>query len=146
MLLCRATFQLVSTQPILVHGINLPQLQDLVLNIVGLNEIPVCSFLQPVYILLNAYTATWSIRCISCIRSFGTKLWIHWRCASLSQSTQKLAGVSFSLSCQLHMANFNTNLGLPPTLKLQKSTCPWSIWDTTMSWVTVSIWCYWKSS
>lgn len=45
------------------------------------------------------------------------------------------------------MANFNATLGLLLTLKLQKNpTCPWSIWNITMSWVTMSIWCYWKLS
>lgn len=84
MLLCRATFQLASTQPILVHGINLPQLQDLVLNIIWLHEIPVCSFLQPVNTSLNAYTATWHIRCISCIWSFQQSYKFIEECTSLS--------------------------------------------------------------
>lgn len=67
MLLCRVAFQLLSTQPILVPAVNLPQLHDLVQNIIGLHKIPAGSFLQPLYIPLNCYTATWHIRCISCI-------------------------------------------------------------------------------
>ena len=65
--LCKAAFQLVGTGPFLVHGVDLPQLQDLVLHVIGLHEILVGPFLQPVDISLNDNTATWHIiRCISC--------------------------------------------------------------------------------
>lgn len=55
-LLCRAAFQLVGPQVVLVPGVIPTQVQDFKLCLVEFNEILLSSILQPVQILLNGST------------------------------------------------------------------------------------------
>ncbi|KAK4811113.1 LOW QUALITY PROTEIN: hypothetical protein QYF61_016399 [Mycteria americana] len=56
---CKAAFQLVGPQPVLVHGIIPPQVQDLALPLVELHEVPPISPL--VEVPLNVSTTIWYI-------------------------------------------------------------------------------------
>lgn len=60
-LLLRAPFQQISSQPVLVHGVIHPQVQDPALAFVECQEFPLCPFLQPVEILLSGTAALWCI-------------------------------------------------------------------------------------
>ena len=61
-LLCRAALQQVSPEPVLMHGVIPPQVQDLALALVELHWFPLCPTLQPVQISLKGSTA---FQCIS---------------------------------------------------------------------------------
>ncbi|PKU41106.1 hypothetical protein llap_8596 [Limosa lapponica baueri] len=82
-LLCRASFQPVSLQPMLVHGVIPPQRQGFAVPFVELHEVPLCTFLHPVEITLNGNT---TIHCINNSFQFCiiTKLKAHSILSSIS--------------------------------------------------------------
>ncbi|PKU42718.1 hypothetical protein llap_6967 [Limosa lapponica baueri] len=55
----RAALQLVSPQPVLVHGVIPLQVQDPTLALVEFHQVPLCPTLQPVQVLLYGGTAFW---------------------------------------------------------------------------------------
>lgn len=70
-LLCKAAFQLVGPQPVLMPAVILAQEQEFVFSFVELHEIPVSLFLQSIDVLVNCSTAIWCINpsnkfCIIC--------------------------------------------------------------------------------
>ncbi|GAB0186707.1 ectonucleotide pyrophosphatase/phosphodiesterase family member 3 [Grus japonensis] len=60
-LLCRAASQLAGLQHLLVPGVVPPQVQDFALPLVGLHEVPVNPFLQPVEVPLDGSMTLWHI-------------------------------------------------------------------------------------
>ena len=54
--LCRAAFQLVGSQPVLVPGVIPTQMQDFAFSLVELREIPLILIIQSVKVPLNGNT------------------------------------------------------------------------------------------
>lgn len=64
-LLCKAAFQPVVPQPVLVHGAIPPHVQDFALPFIHLNKVPDSPLLQTLKVPLNVSTTIWSINCSS---------------------------------------------------------------------------------
>lgn len=60
-LFCKAAFQLISSQPVLVQGVVPPQGLDLAFAFVDLHDVPISPFLQPTQVPLNGSTTAWCI-------------------------------------------------------------------------------------
>lgn len=70
-LFCQATSQMASPQHILVLGVVPPHVQGLPFPHFELCKVPLCSFLQPVEVILKGTTTIWSVSlssqfCITC--------------------------------------------------------------------------------